>query len=178
MSRFVARLQRGWQQVRYRQCPVEHARALGVKLGENCRLIATTSATFGSEPYLITIGNHVTISSGVRFVTHDGGVWVFRHELPDIDVIAPITVGSNVFVGANALVLPGVNIGDDVVIGAGSIVTKDVPSSTVCGGVPARVLSSLESYKERSLVRAIPTKHLTASEKRVDLERRFNLNQP
>ncbi|CDT53189.1 putative enzyme [Vibrio coralliirubri] len=50
----------------------------------------------------------------------------------------PITIGDNVWIGANVTVLGGVNIGDNVVIGAGSVVTKDLPSNTVCVGTPAQ----------------------------------------
>ena len=62
-----------------RRDPVKYARSLGVKIGNDVRLISikSGSGTFGSEPYLVVIGNHVTVTGGVRFVTHDGGVWVF-----------------------------------------------------------------------------------------------------
>src|SRR5687767_986090 len=109
---------------RHYRDPVAHARSLGVRVGRDCRLI---SCVFGSEPYLITLGDHVS-ATNVAFVTHDGGVWVFRDRWPEADLIAPITVGNNVFIGANATIMPGVTIGDNVVIGAHSVVTRDVPS--------------------------------------------------
>lgn len=59
-----------------RKSMVQYLRDLGVKIGENCEIYS--SASFGSEPYLIKIGNHVRINTGVKFVTHDGGVWVLR----------------------------------------------------------------------------------------------------
>src|SRR6476620_11192623 len=124
-----------------RRDPVKWARSVGVSVGTDCRFIGTSAATFGSEPYLITIGNHVTLTAGVRFLTHDGGVWTLRHIDPAMDVIAPIAVGDNVFIGLNAIILPGVRIGSNVVIGAGSVVTKDVPDNTVAAGNPARVLN-------------------------------------
>ena len=83
--------------------PVGWARSIGVVVGERCRLIDIDSRTFSSEPYLISLGNHVTLTTGVRFITHDGGVWVFRDENPEIDVIAPIKIGNNVFVGNNVI---------------------------------------------------------------------------
>ena len=63
--------------------PVAYARSLGVKVGEGARLISVVPGmgTFGSEPYLIELGNHVTVAGDVRFVNHDGGVWVFRRRL-------------------------------------------------------------------------------------------------
>ena len=51
-------------------------REMGIKLGENCEIYDNVS--WGSEPYMISIGNHVRITNGVRFITHDGGVWVLR----------------------------------------------------------------------------------------------------
>ena len=54
---------------------IEIARIKGVKVGKDCRFF---SKEFSSEPYLIEIGDHVTIASGVYFITHDGGAWVIR----------------------------------------------------------------------------------------------------
>ena len=56
---------------------------------------------------------------------------------------APITIGSNVWVGSGAIILPGVTIGDDAVIGAGALVSRDVPARTVAVGNPARVIKTL-----------------------------------
>ena len=53
---------------------------------------------------------------------------------------APVRIGKNCWIGAGALILPGVTIGDNVVIGAGSVVTKDIPSNVVAVGNPCRVL--------------------------------------
>lgn len=158
---------------RFLQGPVVAARRLGVTVGENCRFISTTSATFGSEPYLIKIGEHVTITAGVRFLTHDGGVWVFRQELPEIDLIRPICIGDNVFIGLNSTILPGVTIGDNVVVAAGSIVTRDVPDNSVWGGVPAKFIKSLDDYRKSVELEAIPTKVLSAFEKQQFLLSRF-----
>ncbi len=135
--------------------PIRYATKVGVKIGENCRILSLKANTFGSEPYLIEIGNHVTITSGVRFITHDGGVWIFREQKPNIDVFGKIVIGNNVFIGINAIIMPNVTIGNNVVIGAGSIVTKNVPSNTVCAGVPAKVLSTVDDYKSRVEKRAL-----------------------
>jgi hypothetical protein len=115
----------------------------------------------------------VTVTSGVRFVTHDGGVWVFRDALPDIDVIAPIVVGNNVFIGINSVILPGVTIGDDCVIGAGSVVNRDVPRGTVAAGVPARALGPIERYREKVGRKALFIRSLPEAERRRVLEGLF-----
>ena len=128
--------------------PVEYARSLGVEVGNNVRLISIKpgNGTFGSEPYLVKIGDHVTVTGAVQFVTHDGGVWVFREKEPDIDVFGQIKVGNNVFIGYGAVLMPGVTIGNNVVIGAMSVVTKDVDDDCVVAGVPAKKIYDLNEY--------------------------------
>ena len=67
-----------------------------------------------------------------------------------LEIALPITVGSNVWFGANVSVLPGVTIGDDVVIGAGSVVNRDIPSGVVAAGCPCRVvrpITEADRYK-------------------------------
>ena len=134
--------------------PIAYARQLGVRLGENCRLI---NVSFGSEPWLIKLGNDVSISDS-RFITHDGGVWVLRKKRPAIDFVAPITVGNNVFIGSGTTILPGICIGDDVIIGAGSVVARNIPASCVAAGVPARVIRSLDEYQTNILANCDETK--------------------
>jgi acetyltransferase-like isoleucine patch superfamily enzyme len=126
----------------------------GVKFGKNVRL-TDKYPHFGSEPYLIEIGNDVTITKGVVFHTHDGGVGVFRNEYPGINVFGKIKIGNNVFIGSRSTILPGVTIGNHVVVASGSVISNDVPSYTVVGGVPARVLKSLEDYKQGILQKSV-----------------------
>ena len=153
--------------------PVGYARSLGVQVGDDCRFLGVDGWTFGSEPYLIRIGNHVTITGGVRFVTHDGGVWVFRGAEPDLEVFAPITVGDNVFIGLNVVLMPGVSIGDNSVVGAGSVVTKDVPAGMVAVGSPARSIRTIAEYRQRLGDRASFIRGLPPEEKRARLVARF-----
>ena len=131
--------------------PIKLARKLGVSVGENCRFI--NFPMFGSEPYLIQIGDHVTISSDVVFSTHDGGTWVFRdtEKYKSVQKFGKIKIGNNCFIGIRSVILPGVNIGNDCVIGACSLVTKDVPSGEVWGGVPAHFITTTEKYAQKVL---------------------------
>lgn len=126
-------------------------RRMGAKIGDNGRILADPFSLFGSEPYLITIGDHVEITNGCRFITHDGSVWVMREneESSNIDFLAPIRIGNNVFIGMDSIILPGVSVGNNVVVGAGSVVAKDIPSNTVCAGCPARAIRSYEDYANR-----------------------------
>lgn len=143
------------------------AREAGVKIGDRCRILSNAYSWYGSEPYLIEIGNHVEITNGCRFVTHDGAAWVLREfeGLEKIDKFGKITVGNNVFIGLNTTILPGVTIGDNCVIGACSLVNKDVPSGEVWAGVPAKRICSLEEYKDKNMSSFDYTKGLSAKEK-------------
>ncbi len=125
----------------------------GIKIGKNVRF--TGSPSWGSEPYLIKIGDDVTITQDVTFHTHDGGVGLFRKEYPGINIFGRIDVGNNVFIGSKVIILPGVTIGNNVVIATGSVVSKDIPSNSVVAGIPAKVIKSIEDYKEKALANAI-----------------------
>jgi acetyltransferase-like isoleucine patch superfamily enzyme len=153
------------REIIYMQDTVKYARKLGVVIGENCRILTNPRSAFGSEPYLVKIGNHVEITSGVKFITHDGGCWVFRNEYPEIDRFGKITVGNNVFIGMNTIILPNVSIGNNVVVGAGSVVTKSIESNCVIAGCPAKVIKTIDKYKDSTLSRSVNTKKMTTSEK-------------
>jgi len=126
---------------------VAYARKKGVKVGENCRIYIKN---WGSEPFLVTIGDHVTVTSGVKFITHDGSTCLVKDEHGKrYQRFAPIQVGSHVFIGVNTIIMPGVTIGSNVVIGAGSVVTKDIPGHSVAIGVPAKVVSKFADYQAK-----------------------------
>lgn len=119
-------------------------------LGKNVQIVG--GANFGSEPYLITIGDNTTVSFDCAFVTHDAATRVIRN-LPDGNketvIYAPINVGKNCFIGCRTVVLPGVTIGDNCIIGAGSIVNRDIPSNTVAAGSPCKPICSLDEYRDK-----------------------------
>lgn len=131
---------------------IKYWREKGTVIGEGCEIYST--ADFGSEPYLISIGNHVRINAGVLLITHDGGVWVLRKYLKllnasQLDLFGRITIGNNVHIGTNAIIMPGVHIGNNCIIGCGAIVTKDVPDNSISVGIPAHVIESLDDYYEK-----------------------------
>ena len=119
-------------------------------LGNNVQIVG--GANFGSEPYLITIGDNTTISFDCAFVTHDAATRVIRN-LPNHNsetvIYAPITIGKNCFIGCRTVVLPGVTVGDNSIIGAGSIVNRDIPPNMVAAGSPCKVICTLEEYIEK-----------------------------
>lgn len=146
----------------------------GLQIGHSCEIL--NGWNFGSEPYLISLGDYVRVASGVRFITHDGGVWVLRHlyeTMHDIDLMKPIHVGNNVHIGMNAVIMPGVTIGNNCIIGCSAVVTHDVPDNSIAVGVPARVIETVDEYREKNEQLFLHTKNLNAKEKRQVLEKKF-----
>ena len=126
--------------------PEKYARHLGAKIGKNCFI---DTRYWGNEPYLITIGNNVAVTSGVRIHTH-GGARVARRQFPNFDLFGKVIIKDWVYIGSGAQIMPGVTIGEGAMVAAGSIVTKSVPPGVVVAGNPARVLCSVEDYIERN----------------------------
>lgn len=121
-------------------------RRQGAVIGRDCRIMIRS---FGSEPFLISIGNHCTLAPDVSLITHDGGAWIFTHDDPTLQKFGRITILDNCFIGLRATVLPGVTIGPNSIVGACSLVTKDVPPNTVVAGNPARPVCDVETYRSR-----------------------------
>lgn len=148
----------------------EYYRRTGMIIGHGTTI--ANNVSFGSEPYLVRLGDHVRITSDVRFITHDGGVWVVRNlhdAYRDADLIKPIVVGNNVHIGIRAIIMPGVHIGDNVVVGCGAIVTRDVEDNCIVAGVPARKICTIDEYLEKHRNEFIYTKQLTLAEKKAYL---------
>lgn len=113
--------------------PEKYARKIGVVFGEECRFIGRTD--WGSEPYLIEIGNHTEVSFGCTFVTHDGSTWCFREK--------------EKYKGVSRF--GRIKIGNNCIIGAGSLVNKNIPSGEVWGGVPAHYITTIDRFAEKCL---------------------------
>lgn len=119
------------------------------KIGEHCYL---QPWNFGTEPYLIFMGDNVHIASNVTFVNHD--IIHFMLQYMDNSDAYPekygrIEMGDNVFVGCNSTILYDTKIGNNVIIGAGSLVNRDIPDNSVAAGVPCRVIGSFESICQK-----------------------------
>lgn len=137
-----------YRQIVWRINPVRYARKIGVNFKEG-EIHIYGKVWWSTEPWIITIGSNVHITDGVKFITHDGGTLLFRDKVHDLEITKPIVVGDNVYIGNNAIILPGVKIGSNVVIGAGAIVSKDIPDNSVVAGVPARVIKTMDEYLEK-----------------------------
>ena len=92
----------------------------------------------------VTIGNHVNLAQGITVtaLNHNFIDTTLRIDEQGIST-NPVVIGDDVWIGANAVILPGVTIGRHVVVAAGAVVTKDVPDNCVVGGFPAKVLKDL-----------------------------------
>lgn len=96
--------------------------------------------------WLIEIGDNVTLANGVYILAHDAST----KKILDYTKIGKVKVGNNVFVGAKSIILPNVTIGNNVIIGSGSVVTKNVPSNTVFAGNPAKMICTIDEYKNKN----------------------------
>ncbi len=102
----------------------------------------------------VTFGNNVQIAPNVSIYTAGHPIHpVSRNSGYEYGI--PITIGNNVWIGGNAVILPGVIIGDNAVIGAGSVVTKDIPDNVIAAGNPCRIIRKITEedrkfyYKDR-----------------------------
>lgn len=127
------------------EVPTETLVARGMKVGtdfnrqQGCYIDPT-------HCFLIEIGSNVTMSIRVTLMAHDAST----KKSMGYTKIGKIHIGDNVFIGANATVLPGVCIGNNSVVGANSVVTKSVPENTVVAGNPARVVCTLAEFKDKT----------------------------
>jgi len=101
----------------------------GVFFNFNCVILDVVS---------VTVGDKTQIGPGVQILTADHPRDAASRE-QGIEFGRPISIGRNVWIGAGAIILPGVTVGDDALIGAGSVVTRDVPAGATVVGNPARV---------------------------------------
>ena len=117
----------------------------GAKVGGNCKI---SSHTFICEGVTIEdnvfVGHNVTFINDIypRATTEDG-----RLQTDDDWVCVPTLVKKGASIGSSATLLCGITIGENAVVGAGSVVTKDIPASTIVAGNPARVLRNINEGK-------------------------------
>lgn len=115
----------------------------GGVVGENVHILSSNIDM--GEPYLIKIGNNVTLT-GVKLLTHDACLF----KTTGYTRVGKVHIGNDVFVGWGSIILPNVVIGNNVVIGAGSVVAKDIPDNCVVVGNPSRIIGSYTDLVERN----------------------------
>ena len=133
---------------------------VGVEFNQFCIIRGKQFISIGQDVWIgyftlidgsggLEIGNKVSISSGVHIYTHDSTE--FRQRNLEKDPIngthikrAPVKIGSNVQIGANSVIAPGVTIGDNVIVGALSFINKDIPSNSVAVGSPCKVIKTYD----------------------------------
>lgn len=137
--RWLVSRARGWPDLK-------SLRAAGLEMGDRVRIMsgAYLDPDFA---WLISIGDDTVLSPDVVVLVHDAST---RHHV-GFTRIAPVRIGSGVYVGACSVVLPGVTIGEGAIVAAGSVVRHDVEPGTVVGGVPARVIGSVADYTARHI---------------------------
>ncbi|MBQ8394093.1 MAG: acyltransferase [Clostridia bacterium] len=116
----------------------------GGQVGENVDIIES-KIDLGA-PYLIKIGNNVTITC-VRILTHDASL----KKKIGYTKVGKVHIGDNVFIGAGSIILPNVSIGNNCIVGAGTVVAKDVPNNSVVIGNPMRVISTYDACVEKNI---------------------------
>lgn len=124
--------------------PPLHANWAGkhVTLGDN--VYANFNLTLVDDVE-ITIGSNVMIAPNVVIATAGHPILpALRREAAQFNL--PVVIGDNVWIGAGALIMPGITIGDDTVIGAGSVVTRDIPAGVVAVGSPCRIVREIGEH--------------------------------
>ena len=127
---------------------IEYLRARGMRIGERTTIYNPRYTVIDeTRPWMIEMGNDVKITHGVIILTHGFDWSVIKGVYGEVlGSCGKVTIGNNVFIGMNSVILKGVTIGNNVIIGAGSLVNKDVPDNCVVAGNPARVIMTLDEY--------------------------------
>lgn len=142
---------------------VERLKRTGMKIGKECYIFSSKIET--AEPYLITLGNHVTIAPDVYFSTHDASANFYLENTSDI--YGRITIGDYCFLGIGSIFLPGISLAPHTIVAAGAVVTKSIKESGwVIGGVPAKKICTIEDLKEKNIDKKLMTWGLTFEEKK------------
>ncbi len=150
LYRIVLKIHTLWQSL-YDKAYIEVCKQRGMKVGKD--VIFIEAPAFGSEPYLIEIGNNTKITAGARFINHDGAMYTIRsmENYKDARNFGRIKIGENCFVGNNCTFLPGSQMGNNCILGAGSVLNSTMPNNSVYAGTPAKFICTIEEYGDKAL---------------------------
>lgn len=136
-------------------------RKRGIHVGDGCRIFTNI---ISREASLISIGDRVTISSHVELCTHDNAI--IKAIPGKTDVVGPITIGDDCFIGMRSILMYGVTLGDHCIVGAGAVVTHSFPPRTVIAGNPARAICTIDDYAEKYKAYAMDLSVVPLSERK------------
>lgn len=139
-----------WERL-YMKAYIEVCKLQGLKLGKDVKIFDKVS--FGSEPFLIEIGDKTQIAGGTRFVSHGGTTKTLRRlkGFEDARIFGRIKIGKNCTIGNNCVIQQNVEIGDNCILGSSSVLTHSIPDNSVFSGNPARFVCSIDQYAESIL---------------------------
>lgn len=148
--RIILKLRTEWHNI-VKKATLEIAKSKGMKVGEN--LYIEGIPNFGSEPFLVEIGDNVTLAEGASFINHAGDARVTKRleSYSDGRNFGRIKIGNNTFIGKGTIILPGVSIGSNCIVGSLSLVSSSIPDNSVYGGTPAKYICTIDEYGERLL---------------------------
>lgn len=127
-----------------------------IKIGEKCHIY---SNIITSEPYLIEIGDYVTISSDVLLCTHDNSIIKVDGKMPNL--FGKIIIGNNCFIGQRSMIMYGVTLADNIIVAAGSVVTNSFSEERIIiGGCPAKKIGTFDQFYEKSKGKGLGRKNL------------------
>ncbi len=136
----------------------DYFRKKGVTIGNNSHIFSNISK---GEPYLIRIGNDVTISNNVSLITHDSSISKAMPEFTDI--FGEVEIDDKCFIGMNSIILPGVHICENVIVAAGAVITKSINEpGTIWGGVPAKKIGTVQQFGEFNRRYAVDLRKVTS----------------
>lgn len=123
----------------------DYFRKLGMKVGKGCNICCNIMTM---EPFLIEIGNDVTISGDVKFVTHDNSV--AKLDVGGANVFGRIVIGNNCFIGQSSIIMYGVKLANNVIVASGSVVCNSFSESNIIiGGNPAKKIGTWDEFRRK-----------------------------
>lgn len=119
-------------------------RALGMRIGEGVNLPASTWID-DNHAFLISIGDHCGFGEQCLILAHDAQM----NEYIDATRIGRVVIHPSCHIGSRTVILPGIEMGPRTIVGANSVVSRTLPPETVCAGLPAKVICTLDEYLAR-----------------------------